>query len=140
MCKLGDIIVVKEFIGEDGTKIKRHSFIVVNDKPGFIEGIGYDFVTNVMSSFKDEEHRRKKLRFEENLEIIDDDIMSDKPTNNKSGFIKADQLIYFDKKKIDYYVLGRISDDLLDELLMLLMLLNNKGKLKSNTYNIEETV
>jgi len=55
MCKLGDIIVVDEFIGEDGKKVCRHSFIVINDKPGFIEGLGYDFVVNVMSSFKNEE-------------------------------------------------------------------------------------
>lgn len=140
MCKLGDIIVVKEFISEDGEKIKRHSFIVVNDKPGFIEGIGYDFATNVMSSFKDEEQRRKKLRFEENLEIIGEDIISNIPINKRSGFIKADQLIYFDKKKIDYYVLGRISDDLLDELLMLLVILNDKRKLKSNIHNIEKII
>lgn len=140
MCKVGDIIVVKEYIGEDGTKVKQHSFVVINDKPGFIEGIGYDLVTNVMSSFKDEEHRMKKLRFEENLEIISKDIISNLNTNTKSGFIKSDQLIYFNKKKIEYYVLGSISDELLDELMLLVILLNDKGKLKHNTYNIEQEV
>ena len=99
MCKLGDIIVVNNYIGEDGMVIGKHSFIVVNDKPDFIEGLGYDLVTNVMSSFKNEEQRNRKLRFMENIEIISDDIISNKNINKKSGFVKADQLIYFDKSK-----------------------------------------
>lgn len=138
MCKLGDIIVVNNYIGDDGKIITKHSFVVINDKPGFIQGLGYDFVANVMSSFKNEEHRMKKLRFEENIEIISKDIISDISTNRKSGFIKADQLIYFDKKKIDYYILGRIDNELLDDLMLLIKYLNNKGKLKMNVANIKE--
>ncbi len=136
MCKLGDIIVVKEYVGDDGTKVSQHSFVVVNDKPDFIEGVGYDFIANVMSSFKSEEQRMKKLRFEENVEIISDEVIGKLPLNKKSGFIKADQLFYFDKKRIEYYVLGKISEDLLDELLMVIVSLNEKGKLKSNYANI----
>ena len=67
MCKLGDIIVIKKYIGDDGEIINRHSFVVINDKPGFIEGLNYDLVSNVMSSFKNEEHRMRKLKFEENV-------------------------------------------------------------------------
>lgn len=140
MCKLGDIIVVKDYIRDDGKKINQHSFVVINDKPDFIEGLNYDFVANVMSSFKNEEQRIKKLRFEENLEIVSSDIISNLPTNNKSGFIKADQLFYFDKKKANYYVFGTISEELLDELMILLISLNKKGKLKHNTSNIKELV
>ncbi len=136
MCKLGDIIVVKEYIGDDGTKFSQHSFVVVNDKPDFIEGVGYDFIANVMSSFKNEEQRMKKLRFEENVEIISEEVIGKLSLNKKSGFIKADQLFYFDKKRIEYYVLGKISEDLLDELLMVIVSLNEKGKLKSNYANI----
>ena len=139
MCKLGDIIVVKNYIGEDGEKITQHSFVVITDKPDFIEGLNYDFVANVMSSFKSEEHRIKKLRFEENLEVISSDIISDLPINNKNGFIKADQLFYFDKKKVNYYVFGTLSEDLLDELLLLLISLNEKGKLKHNISNIMDS-
>ena len=93
MCKLGDIIVVKNYIGDDGKKISQHSFVVINDKPDFIEGLNYDFVANVMSSFKSEEQRIKKLRFEENLEVVSNDMISKLPKNKKSGFIKADQLV-----------------------------------------------
>ncbi len=93
-----------------------------------------------MSSFKNEEQKNRKLRFMENIEIISDDIISNKNINKKSGFIKADQLIYFDKSKIDYYVLGHISDELLDELIMIIMILAKSNKLRNNLNNIKEAV
>ena len=93
-----------------------------------------------MSSFKNEEQRNRKLRFMENIEIISDDIISNKNINKKSGFVKADQLIYFDKSKIDYYVLGHISDELLDELIMIIMILAKSNKLRNNLNNIKEAV
>ena len=136
MCKLGDIIVVEKYIGDDGKKVNRHSFVIINDKPGFIEGVGYDFVANVMSSFKSNSHKRKKLRFKENVEIMSKDIISYISTNDKNGFIKADQLFYFDKQKIKYYVIGRISYELLDKLIIIILALNDKGILKYNTHNI----
>lgn len=140
MCKLGDIIVIDEYIGEDDVKVNKHSFVVINDKPDFIEGLKYDLVTNVMSSFKNEDHKNKKLRFLENVEVISKDIISSKKFNKKEGFIKADQLIYFDKSKIKYYVLGHISDELLDELIMIIMILANNNKLRNNLNNIKEKV
>lgn len=93
-----------------------------------------------MSSFKNEEQKNRKLRFMENIEIISDDIISNKNINKKSGFVKADQLIYFDKSKIDYYVLGHISDELLDELIMIIMILAKSNKLRNNLNNIKEAV
>lgn len=47
-------------------------------------------IVNVMSSFKSKEHRIKKLKFEENVEILSEQIISNIPKNNKSGYIKAD--------------------------------------------------
>ena len=90
MCKLGDIIVINKYIGDDSEIVSKHSFVVINDNPGFIEGLHYDFVSNVLSSFKSEEQRIRKLRFEENIEIVAEQIISDIPVNNKSGYIKAD--------------------------------------------------
>lgn len=138
MCKLGDIIVVNKYIGDDNEEISKHSFVVINDKPGFIEGLKYDLITNVMSSFKSEEQRIKKLKFEENVEILSEQIISKIPTNKKNGFIKADQLIYFNKNKLDYYVLGHISDELLEELIMIIISLSKNGLLKQNISNIQE--
>ena len=51
MCKFGDVIVVKDYIGDDGKRIKKHSFVVIDDTPGVIKGLNYNLVTNVMSSF-----------------------------------------------------------------------------------------
>ncbi len=137
MCKLGDIIVIDEYIGEDGKSIQKHSFIVIDDNAGFIEGLEYDFVANVMSSFKNLKHKTKKLKFRENVEISNDDITSDIKINNNSGYIKADQLIYFNKSKISYYVLGKLNDELLDELIKLIVFLNKQGKLRNNINNIK---
>lgn len=135
MCKFGDIIVVEEYIGDDGTKLKQHSFVVIRDEPGKIRGLNYDLVASVMSSFKSEEHRQKKLKYEENLEITSEDITG-KYKNGKSGYIKADQLFYFDKSMVNYYVLARIDEDLMDELVQLVIELDNKDKLKINTQNL----
>ena len=63
MCKLGDIIFVKEYFGSDGKKVNQHSFVVINDKKDFIEGLCYDFVANVMLSFHNEEHKARKLKY-----------------------------------------------------------------------------
>ncbi len=137
MCRIGDIIVVKEYIGEDGKKVKKHSFVVIDDNPSSIKGLKYDLVASVMSSFYDEEHRNKKLKYEENLHVESDDIISSNK-NAKDGYIKADQLHYFDKSSIDYYVFGSISNDLLDELVQLIIKLEVEDKLKQNTQNLSE--
>ena len=55
-------------------------------------------VANVMSSFKDEKHKHRKLKYKENVGVTSDDIISDNK-NNKEGYIKADQLFYFNKKE-----------------------------------------
>lgn len=136
MCKLGDIIVIDKYIGEDKKIINKHSFVVINDKPGFIEGLKYDLVANVMSSFKSKEQRIKKLKFIENVEILSNQVISNLTKNEKNGFIKADQLIYFDKNKIDFYVLGHIDEELLDKLTLIIVYLNQKGLLKQNTSNL----
>lgn len=46
------------------------------------------------------------MKYKENLEILETDFdLSRRP--KKSGFVKADQLFYFNKKKSNYYVVGR---------------------------------
>ena len=137
MCKLGDIIVVKEFKGEDDIIVPKHSFVVINDEKNFIEGFRYDFIANMLCSFHNEEHKKKKLKYEENIEINENRIHG-KDINNKTGYIKADQLYYFDKDKIEYKVLARVDDELLVELVQLILKLNNEGKLKNIITNVNE--
>lgn len=136
MCKFGDVIVVKDYIGDDGKKVKKHSFVVIDDTPGVIKGLNYNLVTNVMSSFHDEKQRIKKLRYKENLEICSEDIIS-LTKNSKNGYIKADQLYYFDKNKLDYYVFAKVDSQLLDELIKLVIELSVEEKLKINIKNLD---
>lgn len=56
------------------------------------------------------------MKYKENLEILETDLdLSRRP--KKSGFVKADQLFYFNKKKSNYYVVGRVDEDVLLKLL-----------------------
>lgn len=56
------------------------------------------------------------MKYKENLEILETDFdLSRRP--KKSGFVKADQLFYFNKKKSNYYVVGRVDEDVLLKLL-----------------------
>ena len=138
MCKLGDIIVIKNFKNENGNVISKHSFVVINAEKDFVEGLKYDFVSNIMCSFHNEVQRRKKLRFVENLPIKEKFISGEK-INSKDGYIKADQLYYFDKELIEYKVIAHMEQELLEELVQLILFLNNKGLLKSITTNLEKS-
>ena len=135
MCKLGDIIVINKFKNEDRDTIKKHSFVVINDEKNYVEGLKYDFVSNMLCSFHNEEHKNKKLRFEENFEINEKLISGDK-INNKNGYVKADQLYYFDKTKIEYKVIAHMESELLDELVQLILVLSEKGLLKNIVTNL----
>ena len=42
MCRVGDIILIRKYIGEDGARQRNHPFIVLNDSEGKIEGLPFD--------------------------------------------------------------------------------------------------
>ncbi len=138
MCKLGDIIVIKEFKNEFGKKIKRHSFVVINDEENIIEGMKYDLICNMLCSFHDETHRNKKLKYKENLEINNKNLLLSKRANDKNGFIKADQLYYFDKSLIKYYIIGNLNLDNLNNLLKIINELDLEDRIKIITTNLKE--
>lgn len=136
MCKLGDIIVVNKYLGENGKEIDRHSFIVIDDNKNSIKGLSYTHVASVISSFKNKAHKDKKLKYKENMEIKTF-IKNNKEYNfSKPSYIKADKFFYFDKNKLDYYVFGRISDDLLNELIKLIIQLSKEEKITIVTNNL----
>lgn len=115
MCKVGDIIVIQNYI-HNGINLSKHSFIVLNDDAGQIQGLDYDIICNVMSSFKNEEQRRKKLCYPGNFPVESSD-STVVVGNDKSGYIKAEQFYYFNKEKIDYIVIGRLNEDAFNLLL-----------------------
>ena len=135
MCKLGDIIVIKKFKNENGDVIPRHSFVVINDEENFLEGLKYDFVANMMCSFHDDEHKHKKLKFLENLPV-EEKLISGEKINSKQGYIKADQLYYFNKNIIEYKKIAHMDDELLDDLINLIFILDKKDKLKTISTNL----
>ena len=136
MCKLGDIIVVNKYIGENGKHIGRHSFIVIDDNENIIKGIEYTHVATVISSFKSKEQKRRKLNYKGNIEIKEYTKKGKRKAFNKSSYVKADKLFYFNKNKLDYFVFARISDDLLDELMKLILHLSEEDKLTIVTENL----
>lgn len=138
MCKLGDIIVIDEFIGEDGKKISKHSFIVVDDEKDSIKGLDYDFVSTIMSSFKDEKHKEKVLSYKVNKEIKNKDLKGEFKLK-KSSYIKANKLYYFDKNKIVYHVLARITDEYLDDLVKMILNLSEQDKISIITNNLSDS-
>lgn len=115
MCKVGDIIVVKDYKSQ-GANLKRHSFVVLSTDKGQITGLEYDLVCNVMSSFHSEEHKKSKMKYPGNFEYsADQENVSN--GHGKDGYIKAEQFYYFDRSKIDFYVLGNVDPDLFNALL-----------------------
>ncbi len=115
MCKVGDIIVIRRYKSQ-GQEMKGHSFVVLSTEEGKIQGMDYDMVCNVMSSFHSEEHKKRKLRYPGNFEYSagQENI---KRGHGRDGFIKAEQFYYFDKSKIDFYVLGNVEPALFNALI-----------------------
>lgn len=131
MCKVGDIILINKYYSENNEELSRHPFVVVNDESGQIEGLPFDLVCSVMSSFKSKEQRKKKLSYPGNLEITIDDGVQ------KNGFIKANQLHYFLKNKLDYTVLGSVNEDLFNDLITLIQQLFQEEEIIVNINNIK---
>lgn len=109
MCKKRDLILVEKY-ESTGASVGRHTFVVIDDSNGEIQGVSYDIVCNVLSSFKDEEQRKRKLSYPGNFPITASDT-SVKEGNSKEGYIKADQFYYFKKEMIDYQVIGSINEE-----------------------------
>ncbi len=115
VCKVGDIILIRNY-QSNGVNLGQHSFVVLSDESGQISGLSYDIICNVMSSFKNEEQREKKLRFPGNFPISHDDSEIEH-NNGADGFIKTEQLYYFKKDKMDYMVIGCIKEEIFNLLL-----------------------
>ena len=113
-CKVGDIIVVRTYVSH-GHALGQHSFVVINTDGGQIQGLDYDLVCNVMSSFHSEQHRQHKLSYQGNMEYSSSDEQIENG-HGKNGFIKADQFYFFNSQDLDYYVIGSITPNLADAL------------------------
>ena len=84
-----------------------------------VEGLPYDMICNVMSSYKGRAQKQRKLSYPGNFPISNDDTVTN-PDNGESGYVKADQLYYFNKSKISYQIIGSIKPDILELLFELI--------------------
>ena len=112
MCQVGDIILVDHY-SDNGKTLSKHSFVVIDDNNGTIEGMSYDMICNVLSSFKSEKQKRRKLSYPGNFPIAHDDTVTN-PHNSKSGYVKLDQLYYFKKDKLQFRTIGTMNPDILE--------------------------
>lgn len=69
MCKIGDIILIERYKDREKT-LGRHSFVVIDDQNGEIQGLPYDMICNVFSSFKNEEQKKRKLSNPGNFQLL----------------------------------------------------------------------
>ena len=136
MCQIGDIIVVYRY--KDGNKIlPTHSFVVLDDNNGQIRGVDFDFIGLVMSSFKDDEQKKRKLSYPGNFPIEPEDQDIYDGDNGESGFIKAEQFYYFNKDKIPYKVIGKLNVDIFNLLIEFIQKLVKDGvEFKQITENL----
>lgn len=115
MCKVRDIILIEKYKSQ-GKEISKHSFVVIEDNSGEIQSLSYDFVCNVLSSFKNEDQKRKKLKFPGNFSVTGRKAVV-KGGNKKDGYIKADQFYYFNKDKVTYKVIGTMTKNAFNDLM-----------------------
>ena len=115
MCKVGDIIVINSYKSQ-GDDMPRHSFVVLSTEHGKIQGLDYDLVCNVMSSFHSEEQRKRKMGYPGNFEYSAEQ-ENVRNGHGKAGYIKAEQFYYFDSASIDFYVIGNIVPELFNALI-----------------------
>lgn len=128
MCKPGDIIIINNFIDEEGSKVDKHSFIVIDNKK---------YITsNMMCSFRDTIQKERKLKYYGNYEL-DENFINGKSINKKNGYLKIDKLYYFDKEKTDYKVIAHVDLKLLNKIYKYLLTLSIKGRLKLVDTNLE---
>ena len=128
MCKPGDIIIIDDFIDEVGSRVNKHSFIVIDSKKYII--------SNMMCSFHDDSQKKNKLRYYGNYEV-DSKLITGKYANTKNGYIKIDKLYYFDKTKINYRIIAHIDMKLLNRIYKNLLGLSIIGRLKLVDSNIK---
>ena len=115
MCNAGDIILVESYRHGERT-LTRHSFVVISTESGTIGGLDYDFVCNVLSSYKNDAHKAKKSGYPGNFEITPkDETVSG--GNRRDGYIKAEQLYYFNSEKTNYTVIGTLHQEVFERLI-----------------------
>ncbi len=141
---VGDIIVISRYISPDNVEIQQHSFVVLNNQAGTIAGVeiklnlelNFDLVATAMSSIKNEQHKKKIQSYFPKDMIVEFNDAQISNGNRKDGYIKANQLYYFQKDSISYFKLGKLNVETFNKLIELVKINEKNGDLISNYNNI----
>lgn len=136
MCQPGEIVVIEKFLDDEGRENTRHSFVVLSNEAGKVEGIDYNLVLALMSSFRDksEEYRERKLKYLWNIPVTAEDTDMIKG-NSEDGFIKGNQLHYFDLCEDEIDIIGSVNATVWDRINEVLE--EYDDKIIINTYNLK---
>lgn len=127
MCRIGDTILVQNAT-KNGSPIGKHSFIVYSVKDDEVQGLDFDIVAFIMSSFKSKSQKEWKLSFPGNFPIVpNDSIIIDNKSNNRHGYVAIDQYFFFNKNKVDYKVIGQIKPEIFNLLVEYIEEMKKKG-------------
>lgn len=138
MCKIGDIIYINKYIGDDGVEVGRHTFVVLSENEDVIEGLTFDLVTTPMSSIKNKK-QRDKVKKDEKLMIIRTNDQNGMPTSKyEESFIKAHLMYYFERKNIEYQNLGSLNVETFIALQKKLYELDTKKEIENVIENLKE--
>ena len=116
MCRPGDLILIHG-VKCNGETLGLHTFVVLNDEAGKVQGVDYNLICSIMSSFKNDQQRAKKLSYPGNFPISYKDEQLVIQGNERDGFIKAEQFFFFDKDNLNYRIIGCLCDDVFAVLL-----------------------
>lgn len=130
MIKAGDILLVLTYKDVNGETVSAHPLIIVNTKGGQIQGLDFDLIGCFVSSFKSASHKSTSLKYDANIPVTPSDGVA------KDGFIKANVIHYFNERKIDFFKLGELSEEVYDALIDAIERLSEAGKLSTNTNNL----
>lgn len=127
MCQIGDIILI--YNAKNKRPVGAHPFIVLDDNNGTVMGLyNYDFIGLLLTSASTEERKEHLKQYAGNFPIAKEDkIVNPNKNDNRDGYVKADQLFYFDKRKIRYIHLGRIDSDIFDLIIEFMEELKDNG-------------
>lgn len=120
--------------------MSKHSFVVLDDDKGEIQGFAFDFIALVMSSVKSWEHLKRKLRYDGNLPISSNEqvIINPPGGNKRDSYLKCDQFYYFVKDKVKYYKIGYLQSEIFDIVLEYISeLAENKVPIENIVDNIK---
>ena len=116
MCKIGDIILIEKY-KSNGKKVGKHPFIIIENNGGTVQGIDFNFIAWAMSSFKNERQKNAKMAYIGNFPTAPDDMTYIEDKYKKKGYVKVDQLYFFNTDKINYRVIGHMDEDVLFQII-----------------------